>query len=209
MMAEVKFSARAYCKIILHAAKYPHCAVNGVLLAESSKSKDSKKPKCLVFVDAIPLFHLCLHVSPMAEVALTQIEHIASSSGLFIAGYYIANENIKDVSTDKPCNRIADKIVESFSQACLIVIDNRKLTLLMEESPLIVSQSCDGKWKPMDKSSVFVDDTCLETTAALLAQRQSEQLVDFDNHLDDILLDWRNESTNRAIEDLVGDPEEQ
>lgn len=72
-MADVKFSARAYCKILLHTAKYPHCAVNGVLLAESPKNKDQKKTKNIVFVDAVPLFHLCLHVSPMAEVALIQV----------------------------------------------------------------------------------------------------------------------------------------
>lgn len=72
-MAEVNFTPRAFNKIILHAAKYPHCAVNGVLLAESGKSKEPKKSKDIEYVDAIPLFHLCLHVSPMAEVALTQV----------------------------------------------------------------------------------------------------------------------------------------
>lgn len=72
-MADVKFTPRAYCKMILHAAKYPHCAVNGVLLSECPKSKDSKKSSNLAFLDAVPLFHLCLHVSPMAEIALTQV----------------------------------------------------------------------------------------------------------------------------------------
>jgi hypothetical protein len=72
-MADIKFSARAYCKMILHAAKYPHCAINGVLLAEEQKSKDDKKGRCLFICDAVPLFHLCLHVTPMAEIALTQV----------------------------------------------------------------------------------------------------------------------------------------
>ena len=31
---EVEFSPRAYCKMVLHAAKYPHCAVNGLLLTK-------------------------------------------------------------------------------------------------------------------------------------------------------------------------------
>lgn len=69
-MADIRFSPRAYCKIILHAAKYPHCAVNGLLLTDTSKSKKSKG---LVITDVVPLFHLCLHLSPMAEVALTQV----------------------------------------------------------------------------------------------------------------------------------------
>lgn len=72
-MADVSFSPRAYCKMILHCAKYPHCSVNGVLLAGNPKSKDSKSGSGLVFVDAIPLFHICLDVSPMYEIALTQV----------------------------------------------------------------------------------------------------------------------------------------
>lgn len=37
-MTEISVSSRAYCKISLHCAKYPHCAVNGVLLAASDRS---------------------------------------------------------------------------------------------------------------------------------------------------------------------------
>jgi len=32
--AEIQMSVRAYSKMILHAAKYPHCAINGVLIAK-------------------------------------------------------------------------------------------------------------------------------------------------------------------------------
>ena len=63
-------SSQAYCKVILHAAKYPHCAINGVFLAEKPKSKDSKVFK---IVDAVPLFHISLSLTPMFEVALTQV----------------------------------------------------------------------------------------------------------------------------------------
>ena len=70
IMADITVSVQAYCKMMLHAAKYPHCAVNGVLLAEKSKSKDNRS---LTFVDCIPLFHLSLGLAPMLEVALTQV----------------------------------------------------------------------------------------------------------------------------------------
>lgn len=69
-MTNVFFSPRAYCKIILHAAKYPHCAINGLLLGKQ-KNKDGKAD--LYIEDAIPLFHICLHVSPMAEIALNLV----------------------------------------------------------------------------------------------------------------------------------------
>lgn len=60
--------AKAYCKIILHTAKYPQYAVNGVLLA-----KNSSKGKEIEFVDAIPLCHITLNLTPMAEIGLTQV----------------------------------------------------------------------------------------------------------------------------------------
>ena len=50
---DVVFEPRAYTKMILHAAKYPHCATNGLLLAQAQK--DSRK--CLTLTDCIPLFH--------------------------------------------------------------------------------------------------------------------------------------------------------
>ena len=71
-MAEIVVSVQAYCKILLHAAKYPHCSVNGVLLAEESKSKDYRRIK---FVDCIPLFHISLGLAPMLEAALIQVNY--------------------------------------------------------------------------------------------------------------------------------------
>lgn len=72
-MGDIVFSPRAYCKMLLHCAKYPHCAVNGVLLAQSSKNP---KTSSIVFVDAIPLFHICLNVTPMYEVAMPQVSRL-------------------------------------------------------------------------------------------------------------------------------------
>ncbi|XP_023726329.1 ER membrane protein complex subunit 8/9 homolog [Cryptotermes secundus] len=203
-MADVKFSVRAYSKMVLHAAKYPHCAINGVLLAEEQKSKDDKKGRCLFVCDAVPLFHLCLHVTPMAEIALTQIDHMASTSGLVLAGYYLANENMKDLSYEKCGQRIADKIAENFSSACLVVIDNRRLTLSMENMALCVSQFVDGKWKSKEKSSVSLESNSKSVAAALLQRRVHEQLIDFDNHLDDLSQDWRNLNLNQEVEEEVG-----
>ena len=70
-MKEVNFSPNAYCKIMMHSAKYPHCAINGILLAEDTS--DEEKVKSVTYVDAVPLFHICLNVTPMAEIALSQV----------------------------------------------------------------------------------------------------------------------------------------
>ena len=54
---------QAYVKIALHAAKYPHKHVNGVLLGES-------KGAVVNIVDAIPLLHHWTSLSPCMEIGL-------------------------------------------------------------------------------------------------------------------------------------------
>ncbi|XP_043280937.1 ER membrane protein complex subunit 8/9 homolog [Venturia canescens] len=203
-MAEVTFSSRAYCKVILHAAKYPHCAINGLLLAKQ-KSKSDNKSSELVIEDAIPLFHICLHVSPMAEVALTLVDQYASQQGLVIAGYYLANELINDMSTDKPAHRIADKIAENYHSAIMTVIDNREINLGMQTNPLRVFQHLDGKWKVKDSADVILEneEALLETIYTLLRDEEYRNLIDFDNHLDNVSLNWKNTELNKTIKQVM------
>lgn len=196
-MSDIIFSCKAYCKIILHSAKYPYCSINGVLLAKPSKSKE------LEFVDAIPLFHNALNLTPMAEIALTQIDQVASSQGLVIAGYYTAHENIRESSLEKAHNRISDKISENFTGACLVVVDNRKLSCQLDNVALKVAQFNDGKYKPVDVNRIILDPShTLDVCTSLLEQRSYKSLIDFDNHLDDISLDWTNCSLNNEIEEI-------
>lgn len=70
-MTVVKFSNQAYCKMILHAVKYPHCTVNGILLAKTSTLDNAKT---IEIIDVIPLFHVCINLIPMAEIALMQVK---------------------------------------------------------------------------------------------------------------------------------------
>jgi hypothetical protein len=58
-MQETQISILAYCKLILHAAKYPHAAVNGLLLAKKPTDSDGEddKKEDVEILDAIPLFH--------------------------------------------------------------------------------------------------------------------------------------------------------
>lgn len=72
-MGEVSLETSAYAKIMLHAAKYPHCAVNGVLLADNASIRSGAKNQELDILDAVPLFHHSHYLSPMAEIALTQV----------------------------------------------------------------------------------------------------------------------------------------
>jgi len=198
-MSEITFSARAYCKIILHAAKYPHCCINGVLLATASSSKTKE----IEFVDAIPLFHNTLNLTPMAEIALTQVDQVASTQGLIIAGYYTAHENIRENSLEKANHRMSDKIAENFSAACLVVVDNRKLSPQLDNLALKIAQFSDGKYRAVDINRILLDPIhTLDVCTSLLEQQSYKSLVDFDNHLDDISQDWTNCHINKEIAEI-------
>jgi len=187
-MADVVVSSLAYCKILLHAAKFPHRAVNGVLLAEKTKGKDGKQVN---FVDAVPLFHQSLFLTPMMEIALMQLEATYKQQGLVIAGYYQANESATDSTPNAIAYRIAERIQEYYDQACLFILDNNKLSIECDEHILRMWKHIEGKWKHIDAKGC-VDSSALADASALLQSQAYRTLVDFDNHLDNITLDWKN-----------------
>lgn len=64
----VKVDPNAYTLPLLHAAKYPHAQVCGVLVGEVN-AKDGS----LHVVSGMPLFHHWTTLTPMLEVALRQV----------------------------------------------------------------------------------------------------------------------------------------
>ena len=72
-MGDVEFemSTRAYCKMMMHAAKYPCYSINGLLLSKASSL--SPGSKLIQYLDCVPLFHINTGLSPMVEVALEQV----------------------------------------------------------------------------------------------------------------------------------------
>jgi len=185
MSYSISISSLALGKIVLHAARYSHLAVNGVLLG-TAEGRD--------ITDAVPLFHNALSLTPMLDVALTQIEERFCKKDLKIVGYYQANENIRDAEPDFIATKICEKIAENSGNACLLMVDNRLLGPRMDRQPFIVSQlSSDGKWRSKDSSSVQVAEGALSLVGSLLERRsQGAGVVDFDTHLDDISQDWAN-----------------
>ena len=71
-MADIVIGVRAYAKMLLHAMKYPHHAVNGIFLAERKRNKEHNSGPVNI-VDCVPLFHLSLSLTPMLEVAMMQV----------------------------------------------------------------------------------------------------------------------------------------
>nr|CAG4647354.1 EOG090X0C9C [Megafenestra aurita] len=198
MASSCELSKLAYAKIILHAFKYPHTAINGVLLANEGSNSQSVK-----YVDAIPLFHHNLGLAPMLEVALMQIDSYCRTSGLVIAGYYHASESVGEMSPDAVSQKICEKIAEYFPNACLVLLNNRLLSKQMTQSALSIVQYCDGKWKVRDKENFKIlpnNEAALSSVSSLLSKKLYKNFVDFDDHLDDIHQDWLNVALKEIID---------
>jgi len=197
---KVSLSPRAYSKVLLHGCKYPHKAINGVFLAEDCKHTGD----LLRIVDAIPLFHQCLGLAPMLEIALHQIDSYCRSNQLHVAGYYQGNENLNDNNPDFIAYKIAEKIVDNSPDAVLMMVDNEKLDMDCKGTALKLYQMFDGKWKEMPSWHLVGGDAALVSSSELMRSKTYQSLFDFDNHLDDISSDWLNPDLNKIIEITSG-----
>lgn len=195
----MKLTTQAYCKMVLHGAKYPHCAVNGLLVAERPPAP--RPPQPALFVDCIPLFHGTLALAPMLEVALTLIDSWCKENSYVIAGYYQANERVKDASPNQVAEKVASRIAEGFTDTALIMVDNTKFTMECVEPAIHVYELHENKWRCKDPHVDFCEDwtEAQRIAASLLDSKSYETLVDFDNHLDDIRNDWTNPEINKAV----------
>jgi hypothetical protein len=200
--SEYEISTRAYCKMIMHAAKYPSSNINGLLLAKKTGDQQGVK-----YVDCIPLFHINTALAPMVEVALAQIENEVGRSGLVISGFYHAHDNLRDNHVDTFSQKIADKIADNIPGTLLVTIDSKKLSLNIESPALILHQhdASSGKWKKREGSSVRLehDTVTLQCATAVIHKKIYKDIVDFDTHLDDISMDYRNVEMNMEIDSCL------
>ena len=74
----------------------------------------------------------------------------------------------------------------------------------MDNVALKVAQFVDGSYKPSDTNRICLNpDTALDVCSGLLERSGYNLIVDFDNHLDNISLDWMNPQLNEEIDNLV------
>jgi len=203
---QVTFDLRAFSKVILHVTKYPQNPVNGVLLREKRKASD-KEPSSRKFViqDAIPLLHMCKYTTPMMEFALTQIEQYCKGSDLEVVGYYQANESLKDNQPDIVALRISEKLAESNPNLIVVMVNNEQLNSNLECAPFTLYSVTEGKLRTKEaKINLLPDeDGALSTVSALIQAKSYRHLNDFDNHLEDISLNyWVNPTLNEEIQQL-------
>ncbi|VDP89417.1 unnamed protein product [Echinostoma caproni] len=168
--------------MILHAAKHPETAVNGVVLCQQ---QDGLR---IVVTDYIPYFHSPLTLAPMLEVALHQTEAYCSTKNLRICGYFQANEHSHDnVPTVFAC-KIADKIHDKSGPACLVMLRNDRLYPPRNDCFAVYTLNQD-KWS---EAKYTMDPEVVSGLADLLKGDLSREICDFDDHLNDVKLDYFN-----------------
>ena len=174
---------------MLHAAKHPHCPVNGLLLGHGSAADT------LHVSDAAPLFHNHT-LSPMLEAATMLVEqHCAGEGGgLQIVGYYHANERADDRELSQLVRQVHAKINENFSGAVLLIVDNEALA-----DPDSVALKCQWKGAGGDEGLFGIndklrlaDDGAKEALTQHVASGDADKVIDFDDHFFDVANDWKN-----------------
>ncbi|KAL1689373.1 hypothetical protein GGG16DRAFT_57880 [Schizophyllum commune] len=189
-MPSYTFSDDAYLKLFFHCAKYPHRAVNGVLLGSETGDE-------VQITDAVPLLHHWTHLSPMMEIGLDLAATYAASVGLKLVGYYQACERLDDKALTPVGEKVARRIRDSFADAAAFVIDGEQIGTGSAALIPYTFNTSTSSWTR--SSSSFTENSPYRLTTPdiplravkLVRQEQREKKFgDFDDHLEDVTIDW-------------------
>ncbi|KAF2323847.1 hypothetical protein GH714_000815 [Hevea brasiliensis] len=172
---ELKYdmSQNAYIKLVLHALKHRSSAVNGVLLVDPTTTS-SRLP-------TLSLFHNHLGLLPPLEISLIMIEEYYIAQGLGIVGYFHANERFDDAELDNVAKNIGDHIYRYFPQAAIL---------------LLYTRDASKNWKLAGSDGgsrlILKEPAANIVLLDFISSQKWQDVVDFDDHLDDITKDWLN-----------------
>lgn len=191
-MTSYVVEGEAYVKIMLHAAKYPHRVVNGILVGKA-------EGQGYVIQDAFPLFHQHT-LAPMLELACASIEaYCATKEECLIVGYYHGNELVDDMKVHPIAQSIADKIESNCSRSCLLLINGSALN---NESKLgldLYLKDVKRGWIPLDDRLSIDSSRASKYLSKALEENAQSEIYDFDDHLEDVAKDWRNPNVYELI----------
>ncbi|KAF8133807.1 Metallo-dependent hydrolase [Boletus edulis] len=191
---------KAYVKIFLHAAKHPHKQVNGVLLGKLTAD-------VVTIHDVVPLLHHWTSLSPVMEIGLDLAKGHAESLDLSLVGYYQACERMDDTALAPVGERVAEQIRSQFDHAITFVIDGDALG--SGEAALIpyLPQSGLMAWRlqafqppaftPGSRVTLANPESPSVAVALVRDSHMHQKFGDFDDHLEDVTIDWlRNSACN-------------
>ncbi|KAF7633213.1 hypothetical protein Mgra_00007404 [Meloidogyne graminicola] len=183
-MEKINISSISYCKIILHAIKYPHCQIKGILIGKNNCEGG------INVLDVIPALHSALVVPPI-EILFVHLDNYCCENKLEIIGFYYANNIFNNNSLDEQLLKIAsDKI----NNPLILQLDNSKLSL-NAISPCLRAY-CQKK----SLYSLNNSDETISLANLAVQNKLHKNIADFENHLDDpLIFDFFNSDLNEKI----------
>jgi hypothetical protein len=182
MAESITLSPDSYTVLFLHACKYPHRSVNGLLLGSVSGGSVSVS-------EALPLFHSPLGLAPMLEAALLLADEYCQQRKLQLVGYYQANEVADDLELGPFGKKICDKIRSQCSACAALLVDGAKMRPAPTELGLLAI-GADGKRSSATPTLTPDASGCIARLEKCLGKGLQQEVVDFDVHLDDCSKDW-------------------
>lgn len=195
----MKVSNKAYKKLILHSCKHPSKSVDGLLLG---KLVDGGKS--IEVVDAVPLFHKKT-LAPTLEFVTAVVAEYATKMNLVIVGYYIANELSSNRELPGLARSIGDTIQAKCPSAVLFLVDADFIGNTERHAIRVFRRSASNRndeWKEVKSdtaASPILDNNVLTDVSELLSSETDgngeplwfTKLSDWDDHLENLSLDWR------------------
>lgn len=204
MNSEVEFSTQAFSKVVMHAMKYPHTMCKGLLLSPkpSVEGENGDEQSKTRIIDAIPISHASQsnYLTPNTEVAFNSVGVFAQEQELVVSGYYQTERYPDPSEPDLFTQKVTEMICETYPNAvlCLVSFGDAMASLSL-------LQLIDGKWrrKPPSSFKVETDPDIIAENILYTKDKLYRKIVDFDDHFDDISLDWTNASIGQKIDFLI------
>jgi ER membrane protein complex subunit 8/9 len=202
----------ALLKLLLHAFKFPTTGVNGFLLGVDGPSDgavnsvppaSSQSP--LLIVDAVPVSHSYLTLTPSLEIALAQLQTYCKEQGkgIRVVGYYLCNDRLEDAELGPVGKRIADRIEALTNRSIALCLDGKALRSMIEDTggnastampmKLLVRDATKG-WVTAGASLQCPVAGVVDLLSAYVDEGRHRRLVDFEDYLEDVSGDWLNAS---------------
>ena len=189
MEATIDLKSKAYYKIMLHCLKHLTSACYGFLLGKKESNK-------YTIVDAIPLSHDKIFGTPF-KIAATMIKN------------YYPNEKIIGFYENLIVNQMKEEgsISNQSFHICEIIQKNCKFSPVLFQ---IYSKDSGEKGQPFLRDEIFFKEFILnedvfsfvdkkketelefEQMKEYCLNSRQEDIIDFDDHLENPNLDWRN-----------------
>ncbi|CAO3613612.1 unnamed protein product [Mucor hiemalis] len=185
-MSKNQVNIQGYAIPLLHAAKFPSSAVCGVLLGKNTADGVQVET-------AVPYFHHWTTVTPMLEVALKQTETYAKKNNLSIVGWYqvLPERAVKVAETIKKNNN---------EKAILFLLNNKQMASLADdESAITPYVHIENQWRKVKEpftteEASFVEKDTYSKVRDLFSSSAYNRVYDFDEHLDNVSLNWLDTS---------------